>query len=166
MGVNSRIQEMMSFVMNLALGINSRPSTLHNKMVLLRGRIEPWLTWQDQCWVSTMWVIPFGPKQSTRLASIATISIVTQWWRRHHMSSWMEESPVLHTFGYLVANGTYWRKALDWVNLKRNVMKVSCLVTPLLAKLIECGIWLVVLLKRCMMLNLMKPMALKRNMRI
>ena len=31
------------------------------------------------------------------------------------------------------------------------------MVTPLLAKLIEFGIWLVVLLKRCMMLSLMKP---------
>ena len=38
-------------------------------------------------------------------------------------------------------------------------MKVSCLVTPLLARLIEFGIWLVVLLRRFMMWNLMKPMA-------
>ena len=35
---NTRVD---SFVMNLELGINSRPSTLHNQMVLLRGRIEP-----------------------------------------------------------------------------------------------------------------------------
>ena len=40
MEVNSRIQELMSYMMSLALGINSRPSTLHNQMVLLRGRIE------------------------------------------------------------------------------------------------------------------------------
>jgi len=39
--VDSRIQELMSFVMNLVLGINSRPSTLHHQMVLLRRRIEP-----------------------------------------------------------------------------------------------------------------------------
>jgi hypothetical protein len=44
-------------------------------------------------------------------------------------------------------------------------MKVSCLVTPLLAKLIEFEIWLVVLLRRLMMWNLMKPMVLKRKMR-
>ena len=32
MDVNSRIQELMSFVMSLELGINSRPSTLLNQM--------------------------------------------------------------------------------------------------------------------------------------
>jgi hypothetical protein len=37
------------------------------------------------------------------------------------------------------------------------MMKVSYLVTPLLARLIEFGIWLVVLLRRFMMWNLMKP---------
>jgi hypothetical protein len=37
---NSRIQELMSYVISLELGINSRPSTFHNQMVLLRGRIE------------------------------------------------------------------------------------------------------------------------------
>jgi len=159
MEVSSRIQDLMSFV--LALGINSQPSTLHNQMVLLKGRIEPWLTWQDQYWMSTMWVILFEPKLSTWLATIESISIVILWWRRLCMSSWMEESPILHTFGFLVVNATYWRNALDWAHLKRNMMKVSCLVTPLLAKLIEFRIWLVLLLKRCMMLSLMKLMVLK-----
>jgi hypothetical protein len=32
MKVNSRIQELMSFVMSMALDINSRPSTHHNPM--------------------------------------------------------------------------------------------------------------------------------------
>ena len=41
MVVNSRTLELMSCVMNLELDINSRPSTLHNQMALLRGRIEP-----------------------------------------------------------------------------------------------------------------------------
>jgi hypothetical protein len=45
-------------------------------------------------------------------------------------------------------------------------MKASCLVTQLLAKLIEFGIWLVVLLSRFMMWNLMKLMVPKRKMRI
>jgi hypothetical protein len=40
MEVNSRTQELMSFVMNLELGINSWPSTLLDQMALLRGRIE------------------------------------------------------------------------------------------------------------------------------
>jgi len=35
MGVNSGIQELMSFVMNLKLDINYWPSTLHNQMVTL-----------------------------------------------------------------------------------------------------------------------------------
>ena len=38
--VSSRTLELMSYVMNLELDINSRPSTLHNQMALLRGRIE------------------------------------------------------------------------------------------------------------------------------
>jgi hypothetical protein len=40
MVVSSRILELMSCVMNSELDINS-PSTLHNQMTLLRGRIEP-----------------------------------------------------------------------------------------------------------------------------
>ena len=39
--VSSRTLEFMSCVMNLELDINSRPSTLHNQITLLRGRIEP-----------------------------------------------------------------------------------------------------------------------------
>jgi hypothetical protein len=46
------------------------------------------------------------------------------------------------------------------------MMKVSYLVTPLLARLIEFEIWLVVLLRKFMMWNLMKPMVPKRKMRI
>ena len=107
MVVNSITLELMSCVMNLELYINSLPSTLHNQMALLRGRIELWLTWQDQCWVNTMWVIHFGLKQSTWLATIVTASIVTQWCRRHHMNSWMVESPILHIFVFLVGNATY-----------------------------------------------------------
>ena len=37
--VSSRKQELMSYVMNLELDINSRLSTLQNQMGLLRGRI-------------------------------------------------------------------------------------------------------------------------------
>ena len=54
MVVNSRIQELMSCVMILELDINSWPSTLHNQMALLRGRIEHSLIWQGLCLVSTM----------------------------------------------------------------------------------------------------------------
>ena len=52
--VSLRILELMSYVMSLELDINSRPSTLHNQMPLLRGRIEHLLTWQGLCLVSTM----------------------------------------------------------------------------------------------------------------
>ena len=41
MVVSSRTQELTSYVMNLELDINSRPSRLYNQMALLRGRIEP-----------------------------------------------------------------------------------------------------------------------------
>ena len=54
MVVSSRTLELMSCVMNLKLDINSRPSTLHNQMALLRGRIEHSLIWQDLCLVNTM----------------------------------------------------------------------------------------------------------------
>ena len=134
-------------------------------MALLRGRIEHSLIWQGLCLVSTIWVNLFGPKLSTRLAIVATASIVTHWKRRHHMSSWMVESPTLHIFGSLVTNATYWRKALDWASLIRNVMKDSCLDTQPLAKHIEFGIWQVVLLKKFMMLNLMKPRVHKKKLR-
>ena len=52
--VSSRTLELMSYVMNLELDINSQPSTLHNQMALLRERIEHLLTWQGLCLVSTM----------------------------------------------------------------------------------------------------------------
>jgi hypothetical protein len=45
MVVSSRTQELMSYVMTLELDINSWPSTLHNQMALLRGRIEHSLIW-------------------------------------------------------------------------------------------------------------------------
>jgi hypothetical protein len=54
MAVNSRTLELMSYVMNLELDINTRPSTLHNQMTLLRGKIEHSLIWQGLCLVSTM----------------------------------------------------------------------------------------------------------------
>ena len=54
MVVSSRILELMSYVMSLELDINSRPSTLHNQMALLRGIIEHSLIWQGLCLVSTM----------------------------------------------------------------------------------------------------------------
>jgi hypothetical protein len=44
-------------------------------------------------------------------------------------------------------------------------MKVSCLVTPLLARLIEFEIWLVVLLRKFMMWNLMKSMVSMRKIK-
>jgi hypothetical protein len=54
MVVSSRTLELMSYVMNLELDINSWLNTLHNQMVLLRGRIEHLLTWQGLCLASTM----------------------------------------------------------------------------------------------------------------
>ena len=54
MVVSSRTLELMSCVMNLELDINFWPSTLHNQMVLLRGRMEHLLIWQGLCLVSTM----------------------------------------------------------------------------------------------------------------
>jgi hypothetical protein len=45
---------MRSYVMNLELDINSRPSTHLNQIALLRGRIEHSLIWQGLCLVSTM----------------------------------------------------------------------------------------------------------------
>ena len=54
MVVSSRTLELMSYVMNLELDINSRSSTLHNQMALLRGRIEYLSTSQGLCLVSTM----------------------------------------------------------------------------------------------------------------
>ena len=54
MVVSSRTLKLMSYVMNLELDINSRPSTLLNQMALLRGRIEHSLIWQGLYLVSTM----------------------------------------------------------------------------------------------------------------
>ena len=52
--MSSRILELMGYMMNLELDINSWPSTLHNQMALLKGRIEHSLIWQGLCLVSTM----------------------------------------------------------------------------------------------------------------
>ena len=54
MVLSSRTLELMSYVMNLELDINSWPNTLHNQMAWLRGRIEHLLIWQGLCLVSTM----------------------------------------------------------------------------------------------------------------
>ena len=54
MVVSSRIQELMSYVINLELDINFWPSTLHNQMALLRGRIEHSLIWQGLCLVKSL----------------------------------------------------------------------------------------------------------------
>ena len=54
MVVSLRTLELMSYVMNLELDINSRPSTHLNQMALLRERIEHSLIWQGLCLVSTM----------------------------------------------------------------------------------------------------------------
>ena len=48
---NTRIDELCD---EFGISINSRPSTLHNQMTLLRGRIEQSLIWQGLCLVSTM----------------------------------------------------------------------------------------------------------------
>ena len=54
MVVSSRTLQLISYVMILELDINSRPSTLHNQMALLRGKIEHLLIWEGLCLVSTM----------------------------------------------------------------------------------------------------------------
>ena len=54
MVVSLRILELMSYVMNLELDINSRLSTHHNQMALLRGKIEHLLIWEGLCLVSIM----------------------------------------------------------------------------------------------------------------
>ena len=59
-GSELKTLELMSCVMNLKLDINSRPSTLHNQMALLRGRIEHSLIWKGLCLVSTSESILLG----------------------------------------------------------------------------------------------------------
>ena len=48
---NTRVDEHCD---EFRLDINSQPSTLHNQMALLRGKIEHSLIWQGLCLVSTM----------------------------------------------------------------------------------------------------------------
>jgi hypothetical protein len=48
---NTRIDDLCD---EFELDINSWPSTLHNQMTLLRGRLEHLLTWQGLCLVSIM----------------------------------------------------------------------------------------------------------------
>ena len=157
MEVSSRTQKLMSFVIILELDINSQPSILHNQMTLLRERIEHLLIWQGPCLVSTMWVNLFGSKLSTRLAIVATASIVTDWKRRHHMSSWLVESSILHIFGFLVANAISWRKGTRLDKFDKKCDEGFLLGYSTTSKAYRFGIWIVVLLRKFMMLNLMKP---------
>ena len=53
-GSEFKTLELMSYVMNLELDINSRLSTHLNQMALLRGKIEHSLIWQGLCLVSIM----------------------------------------------------------------------------------------------------------------
>jgi hypothetical protein len=61
---------------------------------------------------------------------------------------------------YILKKGTRLRK------FEKKCDEGSYLVTALLAKLIEFRIWLVVLLRRFMVWNLMKPIVPKRKIRI
>ena len=78
----------------------------------------------------------------------------------------MEESPTMHTFGSLVINAIFSRRAQDLASLTRNVMKGSYLVIPPQTKHIEYRIWEVVNWKKFMILNLMKPMGHKNKKKI
>jgi hypothetical protein len=89
--------------------------------------------------------------------------------------------PMMEKTPYKLLNGRKPNIAYFWVfgckcyilkkdtrlsKFEKNVMKAYCLVIQLIARHIEFGIWLVVLLRRCMMWNLIKPMVPKRKMKI
>lgn len=80
---------------------------------LVEKRIEHWLICQGPCLVNMVWVIHLLWRHSTRLAMHQIDSIVTSYWRRHHMSYWLEESPTFHTLECLIANVIFSRKAQD-----------------------------------------------------
>uniref|UniRef100_A0A0A8XTZ6 Uncharacterized protein n=1 Tax=Arundo donax TaxID=35708 RepID=A0A0A8XTZ6_ARUDO len=61
-----------------ASSMNSQLPILLNKMVLLRGRIGRLLMRQEQCSMSTMCRINFGPKLSTPHAIPSTDYIFTR----------------------------------------------------------------------------------------
>ena len=163
MEVSLGIQELRNGVMRKESSMNSQPSTLRNKMVLLRGKIEPWFIWQDQCSPSTMFRIAFGPKQSTMpLIDFIAIDFIT----RPHMSCSLEGSQISHILECLVVNTIFSRRELGYPSSKVNVMKVFFLGINLIARLIGSTTKLMALLKKPMVWSLMKPMGLIMNNRI
>src|SRR6185312_2555634 len=166
MEVSLETQELKNGVMRKELSMNSQPSTLRKKMVLLRGKIEPSLIWQDQCSPSTMFRIAFGPKQSTWLVMPQIDCIAIDFITRPHMSCSLEGNQIYHILECLVVNAIFSRRELGYQSFKANVMRVFFLDIHLVARLIGSTTKHMALLKKLMMLSLMKPMGLKMNKKI
>ena len=103
MVVSSRTLELMNCVMNLELDINSRPSTLHNQMILLRERIEHSL-------IERSMLSEYNVSQSFWAEAINMACYCSNRLYCHPLKEktpyelLMVESPTLHIFGFLVAN--------------------------------------------------------------
>ena len=164
MVLNSRTLELMGCVINLELDINSRPSTPQsNGLVERKNR-----TLIDM--VRSM-LSEYNMSQSFWAEAINTACYCSNLLYCHPLK---EKTPYellngrkpniayFRVFGckcYILKKGTRLGK------FDKNVMKDSYLVIPPQAKHIEFGIWLVVLLRKFMMLNLMKPRVHKKEMR-
>ena len=83
-----------------------------------------------------------------------------------HMNCSLEASQIFHILEYLVANAIFSRRELGYQSSKANVMRVFFLGIHLVARLIGSTTKLMVLLKKHMMWNLMKPMVLMMNKKI
>jgi hypothetical protein len=87
------------------------------KMVLWRGRIELYWTWQGPCLMSTRHQIGFGQKRLTPLATLSTDSTFTKSSRKHRMNSTPVKSPMFLILEFLGANALFLLRKVEILNL-------------------------------------------------
>ena len=136
MEMSLETHELKNCVMKRESSMSSQPSTLRSKMVLLKGKIGPWLIWQDQCSPGIIFWIVFGPKQSTRLVMLRIDYIVIDFTTRSHMNCSLEGNQISYILECLVANAIFSRRELGYKSFKANVMRVFFLDIHLIARLI------------------------------
>jgi hypothetical protein len=106
MGRSSKIHKLKAFLRKRASTMSSLLPTHLNKMVLWRGRIELYWTWQGPCLMSTKHQTGFGRKQSTLLAILKKTSyeLLT------------DKKPNSHILESLVANVLFLLKEVENLN--------------------------------------------------
>ena len=115
--IGLRIHKLKDFLRRRASSMSSLLHTHPIKMVLWRGRLELYWTWQGPCLRSTRHQIGFGRRRLTPPATPSTGYIFTESSRKHHMNSSPIKSPMFLILEFLGANALFSLKEIEIINL-------------------------------------------------